>query len=130
MTKKNCMESFTASELNRDIQRLRRFAKVMETQWRLPFTSIRFGLDFVVGLVPVVGDLLTGMISLWLVQQSVRYHLPKSIYVRMVFNILIDVAFGSVPVVGDIFDLTFKANKRNLQLLIDHLETEKREEDS
>ncbi|WP_284380986.1 DUF4112 domain-containing protein [Litoribrevibacter albus] len=112
-------------DLKLSLKRLNRFSRIMETQWRIPFTKIRFGLDFLIGLVPVVGDVLTGLLSLWLIKESLRYQLPKRIYIKMVLNVLLDVLVGSIPLLGDFFDLMFKANRRNLKLVIEHLESSK-----
>lgn len=109
-------------EKERCIERLMLFSEAMEGQWRIPFTKIRFGVDFLVGLVPIAGDLVTGVLSLWLVKESVKFSLPKSIYFRMLTNVAIDMLIGSVPIVGDIFDLYYRANRRNLRLILRYLE--------
>lgn len=110
------------SQRTKSIERLRVFARVMETQWRIPFTRLRFGVDFLVGLIPLVGDLLTGLVSLWLIRESLKFNLPKSVYIRMLLNVGIDVLVGSLPVIGDVFDLIHKANQRNLKLVLRQLE--------
>jgi len=105
------------------LNRLQRFSDVMEGQWTIPFTRIPFGLDFLIGLVPVVGDLFTGLLSLWLVMQARKFKLSKWVYLRMGVNIVLDVILGSVPVLGDLFDLAFRANKRNLKLILSELKS-------
>ena len=111
------------SNEERDIilSRLQRFSDVMEGQWTIPFTRIPFGLDFLIGLVPVVGDVFTGLLSLWLVMQARKFKLSTWVYIRMAANILLDVILGSIPVLGDLFDLAFRANKRNLKLILSEL---------
>ena len=104
------------------LNRLQRFSDVMEGQWTIPFTRIPFGLDFLIGLVPVVGDVFTGLLSLWLVMQARKFKLSTWVYFRMAANILLDVILGSIPLLGDLFDLAFRANKRNLKLILFELE--------
>lgn len=82
----------------------------------------RFGIDAIIGLVPVVGDLVSGSIGLYVVWRASRMGLPRVVVVRMLANAALDLAIGSVPVLGDAFDLWFKANTRNLDLMRRHLE--------
>jgi len=82
----------------------------------------RFGLDAVIGFVPVVGDLVSGGIGLFVVWRGARLGLPRVVVARMLVNSAIDLAVGSIPVIGDAFDLWFKANTRNLGLMRRHLE--------
>ena len=82
----------------------------------------RFGLDAVIGFVPVVGDLVSGGIGLFVVWRGARLGLPRVVVARMLANSAIDLAVGSIPVIGDAFDLWFKANTRNLALMRRHLE--------
>lgn len=83
----------------------------------------RIGADAIVGLVPVVGDLLSAGVSLFVVWRGSRVGLPRVVVARMLANSLIDLAVGAIPVAGDAFDLWFKANTRNLQLMRRHLES-------
>jgi hypothetical protein len=88
---------------------------------RIPGTSIRVGLDAVLGaLVPGAGDAVNAGIALALVVAAVRMGAPRALVVRMLLNIAIDLAAGAVPVVGDVFDVAFKANRRNMDLLRAH----------
>lgn len=82
----------------------------------------RFGIDAVIGLVPVVGDLVSGSIGLYVVWRASRMGLPRVVVVRMLVNAALDLAIGAIPVLGDAFDLWFKANTRNLGLMRRHLE--------
>lgn len=82
----------------------------------------RFGLDAVIGFVPVVGDLVSGGIGLFVVWRAARLGLPRVVVARMLANTAIDMAIGSIPFVGDAFDLWFKANTRNLGIMRRHLE--------
>ena len=108
-------------DLEKSVQRLTRFANLMEARWRIPFTRINFGLDFLLGLVPVLGDVLTGIISLWLVKEARKFRLRRRVYIKMVGNILVDMLLGALPVVGDLFDLLYKANQRNLNMIVTEL---------
>lgn len=107
------------------IREFERLARLLDTQWRIPGTSIRFGLDPIVGLAPGVGDVAAGLVSAYIVILAARLKLPTSVLVRMIGNGGIDVVFGSIPLLGSIFDLFYKANRRNLRLLQRELERER-----
>ncbi|WP_209879796.1 DUF4112 domain-containing protein [Azospirillum soli] len=104
------------------LERLRSLTRLMDTRWRVPGTRIPVGLDGIASLLPVVGDTATAVVSVYIVLEAARFGLPKSLIARMVGNVVLDWAGGSVPVVGTIFDIAFKANRRNLDLLHEHLE--------
>jgi hypothetical protein len=82
----------------------------------------RFGIDAVIGFVPVVGDLVSGGLGLFVIWRASRLGLPRVVVARMLANSAIDLAIGSIPVLGDAFDLWFKANTRNIGLMRRHLE--------
>jgi hypothetical protein len=82
----------------------------------------RFGIDAIIGFVPIVGDLVSGGIGLFVVWRAARLGLPRVAVARMLANTAIDMAIGSIPVIGDAFDLWFKANTRNLGIMRRHLE--------
>lgn len=84
---------------------------------RVPFTDFRFGLDAILGLFPVVGDAATGLTSAAILGLALKQGVPTIILLRMVGNIAVDVLLGMVPFVGDAFDLVFKSNRRNLDLI-------------
>lgn len=108
------------------IKRLERFAKLMDTAWRIPFTRWRFGLDSVLGLIPGAGDGLNLLLSIYSLHLARKLGAPNSLMLKMAANTGIDFGLGSVPIIGDIFDLFFKSNTRNLKLLTDYLATAKR----
>ncbi len=108
-------------DLNR-LERLRRLTRLMDTRWRIPCTRIPIGLDGIAGLVPVVGGTATAVVSAYIIMEAARFDLPKILVARMIGNLVLDWAGGSVPVAGAIFDIAFKANRRNLDLLHEHLE--------
>jgi len=101
---------------------LERLASLMDDRFRLPGTGFRFGLDGLVGLLPGVGDVATGLIGLYIIDQARRHGAPRGMLGRMLGNVAIDVAIGSIPLLGDVFDFGFKAHRRNLRLLLKHLE--------
>jgi len=97
---------------------LERLAWLMDRAFSIPGTRIRVGLDAILGLLPVGGDLLTGLVQAGLVLVALRhYKVPKLVAARMAANVLIDIAVGAIPLLGDLFDIGFKANTRNVQLL-------------
>lgn len=100
-----------------DRERLERLAWWMDERFRIPGTSRRVGLDGLLGLVPGVGDAATTLVSAWIVAQAWRMGAPRHVILRMVANVGIDFALGSVPLAGDVFDFAFKANSRNVRLL-------------
>lgn len=101
----------------RDLELLSRF---MDSQFKIPGTNIRFGIDSIVGLIPGVGDLTTLAVSGYMVAIMARKGASGFVMARMVLNILIDAVLGIVPVIGDIFDIAFKANDKNFRLLKQH----------
>jgi hypothetical protein len=99
---------------------LRRYAVLLDSQFRVPGTNIRFGLDAIIGLIPGLGDVSTPVFAGLLLLQGVRMRLPLVVQARMVLNAALDMLLGFVPVLGDLADIGFKANLRNLALLERH----------
>lgn len=98
-------------------QRIALLAQLMDSAFVVPGTRVRVGLDAALGLVPGVGDLASGAIGLYIVLQARELGASRWLQARMMGNLLLDTAVGSVPLVGDAFDVLFKANLRNLRLL-------------
>ena len=94
--------------------------KLLDNQFRIPGTEVRFGFDFIIGLIPGVGDLVSLGISGMLVIMMARKGASCMVIVKMLWNILLDAVVGSIPVLGDLFDLSYRANRRNLALLKEH----------
>jgi hypothetical protein len=92
-------------------------ASLLDDMFRIPGTTIRFGLDPVIGLVPGVGDLLTGAASFLIVFAAWQRQLPKVTVARMMANIAIDTLVGTIPIFGDAFDTAWKSNRKNFSLL-------------
>jgi hypothetical protein len=99
------------------IARLEAVAQLLDVAFVVPGTKIRYGIDGLIGLVPVVGDIITTAISLWLVREARALGAPWHITARMLGNVAIDGAVGIVPFVGDAFDVMFRANIRNMKML-------------
>ena len=99
---------------------LRRWAVLLDSAFRVPGTRVRFGLDAIIGLIPGVGDISTPVFAALLLLQAVRMRLPVVVQARMVLNAAIDMVTGLVPVLGDLVDIGWKANLRNLALLERH----------
>jgi hypothetical protein len=96
-------------------------AHVLDDWFRIPGTSIRFGVDGIVGLVPGLGDILTGLASCIIVIAAWFRGVPYVALLRMVVNLAIDVLIGAIPFLGDAFDIAWKANRRNYALMMRHL---------
>jgi hypothetical protein len=97
--------------------RLDALAKLLDVAFILPGTNIRYGIDGLIGLIPVVGDLITTAISLWLVREARALGAPWHVTARMLGNVALDGVVGLVPIAGDAFDVMFRANIRNMRLL-------------
>ncbi len=107
----------TESELNRDVQRVRQLARVLDTAIEIPFIRVRLGADALLGLFPGAGDAVSAGLAAYPVIVAVRHRLPRTLVVRLLGNIALDAIVGTVPVIGDVFDIGFKANARNHRLL-------------
>ena len=99
---------------------LRKWATLLDAQFRVPGTTFRFGLDPIAGIIPGGGDLLTGFFSVMILVHAFRLRVPKVVVGRMLLNAGLDMIAGVVPVVGDLFDAGYKANLRNMALLERH----------
>ena len=97
-----------------------RVARLMDSQFKLPGTRFRFGLDPLLGLIPIVGDLSTTAVSVALLLTMLRHGASGAVVVRMALNILIDTVVGGIPILGNIFDFAYKSNERNVALLRRH----------
>ena len=111
----------TNAETLKILNRLKLLSRFMDAGWGIPGTKVRFGADSVLGLVPGAGDLAGMLISLYVVVKAYELGAPNHILLRMVGNIAIDTGGGAVPILGDIFDIFFKSNIRNVDLLHDFL---------
>jgi hypothetical protein len=103
------------------LKRLRQLSLLLDKVITIPGTNFGIGLDPILGFLPVGGDLLGIMLSLYIVLEAARYGVPAGTLSRMVFNIIVDGLIGAVPVVGDLFDFAWTANEYNIRLLEDYL---------
>jgi hypothetical protein len=106
----------------RRVEGLRRLGYLLDNSIPIPGTRFRIGWDAVIGLIPGFGDLVGGALSLYIVLQSARLGVPRGLLGRMAWNVAVETAVGSIPLLGDLFDAGYKANLRNLALLQQHVE--------
>lgn len=99
---------------------LRRWAELLDSAFRVPGTNVRFGFDAIVGVIPGLGDLAAPLFTVLLLLHGMRRGVPAVVQARMVLNAIIDMLLGLVPVAGDLADVAWKANLRNLALLERH----------
>ena len=111
------LPSHSASSLHR----LRKISHLLDNAIPVPGTKYRFGLDPILGLLPGGGDTIGGLMSVYIVFEGMRMGVPAKTIGRMGFNIVFDLLTGTVPVLGDLFDLGWKANSRNVALLEQHI---------
>jgi hypothetical protein len=106
----------------RRLARLRRVGWLLDSAIPIPGTRFTLGIDQIIGLVPGVGDLVGGFLSLYIILEAARLGAPRGLLLRMGWNVAVDTLVGEVPVLGDLFDIGFKANIRNLALLDGYLQ--------
>jgi hypothetical protein len=102
---------------DKELERARSLARVLDTAVAIPGTKYRVGLDAVLGLFPGVGDVASGVMSTYIVLTAWRRGAPAAVLARMLGNIGVDTLLGSIPIAGDLFDVAFKSNIRNVRLL-------------
>ena len=104
------------------VKKIERIVRLLDDSFKIPFTNIKFGFDVLIGLFPAAGDIITALISLYLVWSSSKLNISRSTILTMLWNIVLDTLVGTIPLLGDVFDLAFKANRKNYKLLIKELE--------
>src|SRR6185503_6213189 len=104
------------------LARLEKLAFLLDSAFLIPGTNRRVGLEAVIGLVPVIGDIAGVALSSYILYEAKRLGVPRWLLARMALNVAFDGAVGVVPLAGDLFDAAFKANRRNVRLLRKHLE--------
>ncbi len=100
-----------------DDQSLERLASLLDDIFRIPGTNLRFGLDPIIGLIPGIGDLVSGLASSLIIFAAWQRGLPRVTIARMVANVALDSLLGSMPLAGDLFDAAWKSNRKNMDLL-------------
>ena len=108
------------TQQNRVVRNLDSLAKLMDSQFQIPGTKIRFGLDALIGLVPGFGDFVGFLVSGYIITVIASNGASGFVIARISLNFVIDAIIGSIPILGDIFDLAFKANERNMKLVHEH----------
>ena len=101
--------------------RLRQLSKNLDESFTVPGTNIKFGMDAILGLVPGGGDLVSGIFSLYMLRAAIKLKLPKRAILSMLANIVLDTTVGIIPVAGDIFDVFWRSNKRNMNIIDKHI---------
>lgn len=109
--------SYVADDKLRWVERI---ARLMDSRFQIPGTNFRFGLDPLMGLIPVVGGFPSAVVSALLIGTMMRHGASGEVAVRMMLNVVVDTIVGAVPIVGNIFDFAFRANDRNVRLLRAH----------
>jgi len=109
-----------ASSHTAALDRLDRLAMLFDTAFLVPGTQIRFGVEALLRLIPGIGDAVASGLSCYLLYEAHALGVPRSIFARMVANVAVEGIVGSIPFLGDAFDVAFRANRRNVQILRDH----------
>lgn len=104
------------------LARLEALARLMDNAFVIPGTNTRIGLDGIIGVIPGIGDVISGLVSSYLIWEARQLGVSKWVLSRMVANTLLDTAVGVIPFAGDVFDVMFRANMKNMALLRRHLE--------
>lgn len=105
---------------HRGLKHIDYLARLMDAQFRVPGTNFRFGLDAIIGLIPGGGDLSTFAVSGYMLWVMAQNGASGYVLARMVLNVLLDTIIGSIPLIGDVFDMFYKSNMRNLRLMQEH----------
>ena len=114
-------QKLTPEQIDAAFGRIERLADLTDSRFRIPVIGVRFGIDALIGLIPVLGDGVSALIALYLFFEAVRLGVPWPVRLRMLFNIAFDFFVGLVPLLGDFLDVAFRANQRNTRLLRDWL---------
>jgi hypothetical protein len=100
---------------------LERLAHWLDSVFEIPGIRLRFGIDALLGLLPGVGDTASALASVYILQSATKFGVPRITVARMTLNIMIDLLMGALPIVGDVFDVYWKANRKNVELLRRHV---------
>ena len=107
-------------KLPADLVALRKFSILMDEAVGVPGTKFRFGLDPILSLIPGIGDVISALLSAWIVAGALRHRVPMRKICLMVFNILLDMTVGEIPLLGNLFDMAFEENVINMRILMRH----------
>jgi hypothetical protein len=114
-------EATVGTFLPPELERLKSLSRLLDSAIGIPGTRYRFGLDAIIGLVPGIGDAIGAIFSIYIIFQAARLGVPKSTLARMIGNVGVDTIVGEIPLLGDLFDVGFKSNIRNLSLIEQHV---------
>lgn len=103
------------------IERMHAVVRLLDDGFELPVLGVRVGLDPILGVLPIAGDSVAAAIGLYIVAESARLGVSYGTIARQLLNIAVDLSIGSIPAVGDAFDLAFRSNRRNLNLALEDL---------
>ena len=106
------------------LNRIDMLSRLFDTAFILPGTNVRFGIEAVMRLVPGIGDAAASALSCYLLYEAHQLDVPKHVFARLVANVAIEGAVGAIPLLGDLFDVGFRANRRNVAILKEHFERE------
>ena len=110
------------------IIRLKRLSERLDETFTIPGTERKIGIESIIGAIPLVGDLIGGIISTYIMYSGIKMGASPGVIARMAANIAIDFTIGSIPIIGDLFDLVWKANKKNVELIEDTTLDDKEEQ--
>ena len=102
------------------IDRIDRLSRLLDIAFAIPGTRIRFGIEALLRMIPGVGDVAASALSCWVLYEAAQLGVPRPLLLRMIANVLVEGIAGTVPVAGDLFDIAWRANRRNVTLLRDH----------
>jgi hypothetical protein len=105
------------------LARLDKLSILLDSKFRVPGTPVRFGLDSIIGFVPVAGDVAGALLSLYFIYEAWKISAPRALIMQMARNVAVELAGGAMPVLGDMFDIYWKSNRRNVLLLRNHLQS-------
>ncbi|MCD2451551.1 DUF4112 domain-containing protein [Methylicorpusculum oleiharenae] len=113
------------SDASQVLVRLTKLSSWLDDRYLIPGTDWRVGYDSILGLIPGIGDILTSSLGLYIVYKAKRLNVPNWVLAQMLWYLAVDAVVGSVPVFGDFFDMRYKAHRKNVQVLLNHLENKK-----
>ena len=113
--------AITGEQITKDRERLRALSVLLDEAFTLPVVNVRIGWDAIIGLIPVVGDVVGALISSYFIWKAIQLKMPLSTLSRMILNIGVEFVIGMIPVLGDMFDVAWKSNRRNYQLIDQYL---------
>lgn len=111
------MDDETKEIFEERLKRLRTLSERLDESFKIPGTKYKIGIDPIIGLIPVGGDLIGGILSTYIMYSGMKMGASPKIITQMAVNIVIEFAVGSIPIIGDLFDFFWKANKKNMELI-------------